>query len=97
MGPCLHALLTLVNRFGQQQSTHGKVFVQLRPVDPDTAANQTPIAQGFGASIAQLREPLERHANSPAVLEIDDEVAFENLYAKGSGMLRCRNTHAISP
>jgi len=92
LAAALHALLTLVNRFGHQQSTHGKVFVQLRPVDSDTAANQTPISQGLGAGIAQLREPLERHANSPAVLKIDDEIAFEDLYAKGSGMLRCRNT-----
>ena len=86
-----------MSRFGHQQSTHGDILVQPRPVDPDTAANQTPIGQSLGASIAQFREPLERHANSPAVLKMDDEVAFENLYAKGSGMLRCRNTHAISP
>ena len=82
----------MVNRVGHQQTAHGQILVQPRPVDPDTAANQTPISQGLGAGIAQLREPLERHANSPAVLKIDDEIAFEDLYAKGSGMLRCRNT-----
>jgi len=34
-------LLTLVNRFGDQQATHGKILIQLGSVDPDNAANQT--------------------------------------------------------
>ena len=93
----LQALLTLMNRFGDQQATHRKIFVQPRPVDPNAAPNKAPVAQGFGAGIAQLREPLERHADGTTVFEIDDEITFDYLYAKSSGLLRCRNTHAISP
>jgi hypothetical protein len=55
----LQTLLTLVNRFGDQQATHGTVLVQLGSVDPDSAANQTPVAQGFDASIAELRKRLQ--------------------------------------
>ena len=62
----LHALLALVNRFRHQQTPHEKIFVQRRPVDPDAAANQPPIAESLGAGITQLRETLERHANRPA-------------------------------
>jgi hypothetical protein len=28
---------------------------------------------------------------------MDNEIAFEDLYAEGSGTFRCRNTHATSP
>ena len=79
-----------------QQPTHGR-FVQLRPVDTDTAADEPPVAKSIGAGVAQLGEPLERHVDGSAVLEMDDEIAFEDLDAEGSGTLRCRNTHAISP
>jgi hypothetical protein len=58
-------------------------------VDPHAAANETPIAQGLDASIAQFGEPLKRHANPPAIFEMDDEIAFVDLHAEGSGLLRC--------
>jgi len=49
-------------------------------VDPHAAANETPIAEGVGAGIAQLGEPFERHANRPAIFEMDDKLAFEDFH-----------------
>jgi len=82
---------------GHQQSTHGEILVQLRPVDTDTAAHESPVTQSIRAGVAQLGEPLERHADGSAIFEMDYEIAFEDLYAEGPGTFRCRNTHATSP
>jgi hypothetical protein len=82
---------------GHQQSTHGEILVQLRPVDTDPATHESPVTQSIRAGVAQLGEPLERHADGSAIFEMDNEIAFEDLYAEGSGTFRCRNTHATSP
>ena len=96
-GAFLQALLTLMSGFEHQQSAHRDILIQPGPVDPNTAANQAPVAQSIRACIAKLRKPFERHGHGPAVLKMDDQIAFEDLYAKGPGLLRSRNTHAISP
>jgi len=54
----LHALSTQGHVLGHQQSTHGEILVQLRPVDTDTAAHESPVTQSIRAGVAQLGEPL---------------------------------------
>jgi hypothetical protein len=95
--PELHALLTLGYVLRHQQTANGEVFVELGPVDPDTATHETPIAKCGGAGVTEFGEPIEGHRDGPAVFEMDDEIAFYDLDAEGSWVLRCRNTHAISP
>jgi len=59
--------------------------------------HESPVTQSIRAGVAQLGEPLERHADGSAIFEMDDEIAFEDLYAEGPRTFRCRNTHATSP
>jgi len=53
----LHALPTLGHVLGRQQSTHGEILVQLRPVETDTAANESPVAKSIRAGVAQQSRP----------------------------------------
>jgi hypothetical protein len=66
-------------------------------VNADAAADEAPLGEIFGGGVAQSREPLQRNVDAPSVLDLDDELAVDDVDADRAGLLRCRNAHATSP
>src|SRR5207244_2248979 len=68
--PLSQRLLTLARGLSCDQPFDADVLVELRPMNPFTAANQLPCRSLSRRTVDQARIPRERHRNRAAVTEI---------------------------
>ena len=55
-----------------QQTADGDIFVELRPMNPDAATDQTPVGSILGARVAEPGKPLHGHVDRPPVFQAND-------------------------
>jgi hypothetical protein len=81
-----------------EEAFGAEVFVNIGPVDPETATSDLPILSLFTGRMQQLGVPGQGYGDSAAVGEEHNEVVFGKLYvADGFARFRFHDTHARLP
>jgi hypothetical protein len=62
----------LAGSVAREKALYADIFVQIRPVDPRAAADQTPVGALLRRAMRQAREPGKGHHDRPAIGKIRD-------------------------
>jgi hypothetical protein len=98
MEPPAQRLLRLTRSTTCQEASHANVFIEVGPVDPLAATDETPVGTLRRSPVRQTRKPSEWHCDGPAISEIHHQIIIACAYALGH--CRCvfmlRSTHAMT-
>jgi len=76
--------LTLTGSLARQDVLDADVFVELRPVDTLTTADETPVVLLLGCSVEKPGVPHDGHRNRATVHEIDGQGVLAQCDVAGS-------------
>jgi len=68
--PPAKRLLPLTRSAASQDALHADIFIQIRPVDPLAACNETPVGALGGRPVCQARVPGEWRGDRPAIRKV---------------------------
>jgi len=71
--PSAERLLRLTRSATRTETLHADIFIQIWPVDPLAARDQTPVGALLGRPMRQTREPGEWHCNGSAIRRVRDQ------------------------
>jgi len=81
--PTFQRRLTFAGRLAGQEIVHADVFIQVRPVDPASVADQSPVTALVGRAVRQTRIPNDGRGNLATVGQIDEHRLVVDLNACG--------------
>src|ERR1019366_2950481 len=91
-------ILRLTRPAARQEALHADILIQIRPVDPFAASNETPVGALRSGPVCQTREPGEWHRDRSAIRKVHDHPIVAHTY----GLAQCfsefssRSTHAMT-
>src|SRR5436309_2054595 len=74
--PAMQRLLVLTGRSSQDQVLDADVLVEIRPVNPLAAPDQTPVAPLVRSAMQQAWIPCEGHRDRPPIVQVNRQGVF---------------------